>query len=75
VFNNCYGQVAYGWQLSQKAYVLDNVANNDSCQCAAPVWFQTIYLSTATANYDHNNYWPRVIWCDIWHVKPCHGQL
>jgi len=22
VFNNCY---AYGWQLSQKAYVLDNV--------------------------------------------------
>jgi len=28
VFNNCYGQVAYEWQLSQKAYVLDNVANN-----------------------------------------------
>jgi len=28
VFNNCYGQVAYRWQLSQKAYVLDNVANN-----------------------------------------------
>jgi len=28
VFNNCYGQVAYGWQLSQKAYVLDNVGNN-----------------------------------------------
>jgi len=28
VLNNCYGQVAYGWQLSQKAYVLDNVANN-----------------------------------------------
>jgi len=22
------GQVAYGWQLSQKAYVLDNLANN-----------------------------------------------
>jgi len=32
VFNNYYDQVAYGWQLSQKAYVLDNVANNyDSC--------------------------------------------
>jgi len=25
MFNNCYGQVAYGWQLSQMS---DNVANN-----------------------------------------------
>jgi len=27
VFSDCYGQVAYGWQLSQKAYVLDNVGH------------------------------------------------
>jgi len=44
VFNNCYGQVAYGWQLSQKAYVLDKVANNYYMTAVnPPVLFQTIY--------------------------------
>jgi len=63
VFNNCYGQVAYGWQLSQKAYVFDNLINNYYMTAVISNHIRTYQrpYERTTANYDHNSYWTPVV--------------
>jgi len=72
VFNNCYGQIAYGWQLSQKPYVLDNVANNYYMTAVnPPVCLISNHIRTYQRPYVHTTTrepQPGGVWSNIYYT-------